>query len=700
MIQILPSISIVTPFYNTGTIFKETIKSIYRQTLVEWEWIIVNDGTYDTIALLQLDQLKNNNDSRIKIIDSPTNKGLPWARNKGISKASADYIFFIDSDDLIEPSTVEKLYLFLLANPTFHFANTYVHGFGNHEYYWRGGFHERTLFLKENRNTSCFMARRQVFDKVLFDESMTQGCEDWEFWLHSASEQMWGYTVPEFLFHYRRSANDKWATLAGKETLQLVKKIITKKYSGNINKNGFPNPSFEKYIFGKYTPPLLWAGITKKERQTLICIFPWLKIGGVDKFNIDLLKGLKNKGWSIVILTTKGSDHPWQNYFEEITTDIFHLDNLGPAHTHNALVDYFIVNRQPDTLFLSNSMYGYFMLPYIKNKFPNISVVDYAHCEEPDWYNGGYPFFSALYTDYLDKSFVTSAHLQKWVIDKGADAKKIEVCYIGVDTILIKKNTLVRKSLRQQLGLNDSTTLILFVARLTEQKQPAVLARSLHLLSEKYKDYKCIIIGDGPDEALIKNLLKKFKLTDNTVILGSQPNLEVIKYMDAADIFFLPSTYEGIALSIYEAMAMSLPIVAAEVGGQAELVKKDCGHLIKRSTPENEAINYSDSLEELCRDKGKAKLMGMAGRKRVEQYFGLQQAVSQIDVSIRNIIPTKIEFKDKLASSNIDLTLINYIRHLESRQEILQERLLYINKFKFITAIAKKAYSLLKRIKK
>jgi glycosyltransferase involved in cell wall biosynthesis len=529
---------------------------------------------------------------------------------------------------------------------------------------------------------------------------MRHGCEDWEFWIHSASKKIWGHTIPEFLMYHRKVHGPGWNKSASQQSLSSLREKIEKHYASAIKKNGFPVSSFENYQFGNIGNLLPVPGEKAQTAYTILCIFPWLKIGGADKFNLDLLKGLKRKGWKIVILTTLGTDHPWQEYFEEVTKEIFHLCNLAPDHKHYLFIDYFIKSRRPGTLFISNSMYGYQMLPYIKRRYPFLFVVDYSHCEEPGWYGGGYPFLSAVYSDFLDKSFVTSKHLQQWMEKKGAALAKTEVCYIGVETGSIIKNTGNRKKIRHQLNLTEAIPLILFVGRLTQQKQPAVLAKSLQLLNEKFNTFQAIIIGDGPDEELLKKIVKKYGLEKRVMFLGGQSNEIVLTYMDAADIFFLPSAYEGIALSIYESMAKALPVVAAHVGGQAELVQPDCGYLIKRSTPDQEALEYSACLEYLCRNPDKSKLMGTVGRKRVENFFSLQSAINQFEAGIEKSSFLEKESTVSFGESRDYLVTINHLRYLELQAQIPTTGMRLLEKLKVLNPLIFRLYGILKRFKR
>lgn len=97
-------VSIIIPTYNRRNVIKNTIQSVLNQTYPEFELLIIDDGsTDDTESLVnQLD------DSRIRYIKLPENKGVAAARNVGISEANYDYIAFQDSDDLWKETKLEK----------------------------------------------------------------------------------------------------------------------------------------------------------------------------------------------------------------------------------------------------------------------------------------------------------------------------------------------------------------------------------------------------------------------------------------------------------------------------------------------------------------------------------------------------------------------------------------------------------------
>lgn len=100
-------VSVIVPVYNTEKYLKECLESIVNQTLDDIEIICVNDGSTDNSLDILKDYAKD--DSRIKII-SQENNGQGSARNKGLSIAKGDYIYFMDSDDIIELDTLKDCY--------------------------------------------------------------------------------------------------------------------------------------------------------------------------------------------------------------------------------------------------------------------------------------------------------------------------------------------------------------------------------------------------------------------------------------------------------------------------------------------------------------------------------------------------------------------------------------------------------------
>jgi hypothetical protein len=191
--------------------------------------------------------------------------------------------------------------------------------------------------------------------------------------------------------------------------------------------------------------------------------------------------------------------------------------------------------------------------------------------------------------------------------------------------------------------LQDERPVILFSGRIHSDKQPPVLAETMLKLKQNGLAFNAWIAGDGPDLEWLRAFMNQHNLHDVVQLLGAVSNQRVKDLMAAADVFFLPSLWEGIALSMFEAMACGLPVVGADVGGQRELVTPECGILVPRSDVATEATRYAQVLTELLQDPERRRKMGCAARQRVQAHFRLEQMGERMDALLKEAMRLHVE---------------------------------------------------------
>ena len=98
--------SVIIPAYNASRYIRDAIESVLRQDFIDWELVIINDGSVDNTQCI-CDQFAEK-DSRIRVI-SKVNAGVSAARNDGIHAAKGDYLFFLDSDDKLGDNVIQKV---------------------------------------------------------------------------------------------------------------------------------------------------------------------------------------------------------------------------------------------------------------------------------------------------------------------------------------------------------------------------------------------------------------------------------------------------------------------------------------------------------------------------------------------------------------------------------------------------------------
>jgi glycosyltransferase involved in cell wall biosynthesis len=360
-----------------------------------------------------------------------------------------------------------------------------------------------------------------------------------------------------------------------------------------------------------------------KRGHRLLVVGAWMSVGGTDKVLLDLLDRLADHGWEAVVATTVPRKHDWLPQYAARTSELFPLEQFLPLLHHPRFLVYLIESRKPDVVMISNSELGYRLLPYLRARCPQTTFVDLCQSEAEHWNNGGYPRFSLEYSEFLDLTITVSQHLRHWMIERGGDPSGIEVSYANVDSQSIKPDRQIRDSARHRLGIASTDRVVMFAGRVTEDKQPRVVAAALGRLAKRGASFKAIIVGGGPDLDWLNRAITRHGLNERTHFTGEIPHEDLLGLLQAADVFFLPSRSEGIALALYEAMASGIPVVAASVGGQAELVSDDCGILIERTNLHAESEAYAAALAGLLADAPRRHAMGEASRRRIEEQFDL-----------------------------------------------------------------------------
>ncbi|MCC5841518.1 MAG: glycosyltransferase [Opitutales bacterium] len=635
-LQARPAVSIVTPFFNAHAHFEETMRCMERQTFQQWEWIIVNDASAEPGARALLDSLRQSDDPRIRVVDHPHNRGPSAARNTGIAESRAGYLFMMDADDLIEPTTIEKSYWFLYSHPNCPWVNGWSVAFGAEEFLWRHGFEEREIFLRTNILTVSALFRKETLLRLGgYDEAFGDGFEDWLFWLKAAEEGLWGATIPDYFYWYRKREQhwDRWKDISDKNRQAAFAATLPERFP-KIHGGGFPAFAPRPQLpFDEFEDVLPAENLLRKGGKRLVFIIPWMVLGGADKYNLDVLECLVADGWQVTLVTTRAGENTWRHEFARFTPEIFVLHDAVHPSMHPLFLRYIIHSRQADAVLMSNSEAAHWFLPYLRTHFPRTAFLDYSHMEESYWKNGGYPRYAARAHGLLDANLVSSRHLRDWMMQRsGAGPEHFEVIHTNIDATKWNRDPVARARLRAEAGIGENLPVILFAGRICAQKQPEVLARVLRELRDKGLPFRAWIAGDGENRAWLADFVARHNLGAHVRLLGSRGQSEMRDLLSAADIFFLPSHWEGIALSIFEAMAMGLAVVGAEVGGQAELVVPGTGILIRRPANDtNEEVRlYVEAFTLLLSDPSKARGMGARGRVRIEEDFPLRKMVQEL----------------------------------------------------------------------
>jgi glycosyltransferase involved in cell wall biosynthesis len=206
-----PKISVVVPVFNSELHLQKCIDSICKQTYVNLEIIIVNDGSTDNSSVIS-DDLANK-DNRIKVIHKK-NEGVSVARNIGVELATGEYIGFVDSDDWLEQDAYEKIVDIIIEQrvEAVIFEYKIVHEDGNykHNYYKKlNGFMTNEKAIESVISPVSRFIWNKVFSKRLlkdieFDSTLFYG-EDTLYAIQALSKAQLIFYLSEPLYNYFQS---------------------------------------------------------------------------------------------------------------------------------------------------------------------------------------------------------------------------------------------------------------------------------------------------------------------------------------------------------------------------------------------------------------------------------------------------------------------------------------------------------------
>lgn len=224
-------VSVVIPYFNRESTIDDTINSLALQTLQNFEIIIVDDGSTDEASIRKLIEIKKEN-KKINIIHQK-NQGVAAARNNGISKAVGKYIVCLDSDDMLEPTYIEKCTILLEANPGVAIVSSHRNDFGVIDESMENREYNPIELYSNNMVITAAQFRKNAWEHSGGYKSNI-GYEDWEFWLSLAEHGFWGKLIPEYLFLYRvamssRFVQDKEAHWKNIKLIQSLHKSYVKK---------------------------------------------------------------------------------------------------------------------------------------------------------------------------------------------------------------------------------------------------------------------------------------------------------------------------------------------------------------------------------------------------------------------------------------------------------------------------------------
>lgn len=221
-------VSVLMPAYNASGYIEDAIESILGQSFRNFEFLIIDDGSTDSTVEL----IKRYSDSRIKLIQNETNKGLIYTLNKGLDIAQGKYIARMDADDISKPERIEKQFTFLEANPAIDILGT-AFNILNTQYEIHHPIYNEDIRIKLLDDNAfahpSVMMRTSALQKYnLYYKSEYKHVEDYQFWIQAAINGLGLANLDDILLLYRQ--HDSQVTSVNYKEQQSAKNPIRLEY--------------------------------------------------------------------------------------------------------------------------------------------------------------------------------------------------------------------------------------------------------------------------------------------------------------------------------------------------------------------------------------------------------------------------------------------------------------------------------------
>lgn len=174
------------------------------------------------------------------------------------------------------------------------------------------------------------------------------------------------------------------------------------------------------------------------------------------------------------------------------------------------------------------------------------------------------------------------------------------------------------KYILNKYEIDEDSKIILCPRRLETKNGVKYLIKALPNVIEKFKEIKCLIVGDGSEFDKLNMLVAELDLKKNVIFTGRIQNSEMPKYYAASDIVVLPSLIEATSIAGLEAMAMSKPLIGTNVGGIPQIIDDGKTGII---VPPKNSKELGNAILTLILNDSKRQEFGYYSRKRVETEF-------------------------------------------------------------------------------
>jgi len=231
--------------------------------------------------------------------------------------------------------------------------------------------------------------------------------------------------------------------------------------------------------------------------------------------------------------------------------------------------------------------------------------------------------FARLLGGHCDRIVCVSDSVRKWHAQRsGLPRWRYAVIGNGIDAGDYARDEAARACRRAEWGFDDEDVVVAYVGRLHREKGIDILLAAMSHLSARGAPQHLVIAGDGPERGMVENFVSHGEGGRHCRWLGFQRDVRSV--LSAADVFVLPSRWEGFGRAIVEAMAASLPVIGTRVAGISDIVHDGRTGLLVEG---EDVVGLAEAVERLTGDADLRQRLGRAGSKHAAESFRLDDMI-------------------------------------------------------------------------
>ena len=595
----------------------ESLASLHESTLRDFEVILVVRSADEAAGMREA---APGLEGCVQVVED-LHPDSPTGRNKAVELAEGKYVVLLRAGDRLDPTFLEKTAYALEDGPGFGFA------------YAKTAARESLpqpieLFglrreLRYNHVPDSALFRRDAWVDVGGFRAEAK-FDLWDFWVAAGTIGWAGLLLREELIRLGPESLHAESRLRGAARDSREFDKILQRHAALLDTprprvrpansqagaaaSGGPRPG-QAIIY----PRRQFLNFSA-DKPAILCVVPWLNVGGAEKVVLQIMRGLSGD-FSFAVAATLDAEHNRADEFRALTPWVYHLPASSAADPGRFLAELAEIHGVRGVV-ISSSEEGYRALPAFKQR--GLWTADIVHNTAPE----GHLDQSIGLDSHLDFHFACGRQQADALRNgTGAEASRIRTVWTAVDAqgeFDPARYEARRETLRGEFGLDDRDVVLAYVGRLSMEKDVPLFVAAVAEIVRRHPGIciRALVAGDGMELLRVEQAIEREGLWNEVRLLGDTRRVPEI--LALSDYLLLTSKTEGSPITILEAMSLKVVVLSTAVGNVRDVIEDGVnGFVIDGRDP----AAFADRFATIRRDPERERRMREAARRTILDRF-------------------------------------------------------------------------------